>query len=146
MQKQFLLVAEQITFRNNKLTAVNVWDSFTAIALPTKFNFDFAFICGPQWEPGEYDLNFKIKGQSEDVIDLGTIKANIATDKSVFNAIAQNLNFAIERSTSSLTFLVERNGELIFEREYPVNSMLEVKKAEPQPEQQENHENHEHSY
>ena len=132
MEKQYLLVAEQIAFRNNKLTTINVWDQFTALHLPAKFNFDLVFICGPGWEAGEYDLSFKVRSQASEVFELGSIKINIASDKSVFNAIASNLNFVIEKNSGNVTFIVERNGEEIFEREYPVNYLLEIKRnAEP---------------
>jgi len=128
MEKQYLLVAEQIMFRNNKLSAINVWDQFMALNLPAKFNFDLAFICGPDWKPGEYDLTFKVKSQMNEPVELGSIKIKINNERSVYNAIAQDLNFIIEQNSGNVTFIVERNGEEIFSREYPVNYLLEIKR------------------
>jgi len=127
-EKQYLILAEQITFRNNKLTMINVWDHFTALSLPSKFNFDLVFACGPNWEPGEHELNFKVKSQTSEEFELGKIKVNLQSEKSVFNAMASNLNFMIEKNAGNLTFVVERNGEEIFSREYPVNYILDIKR------------------
>ncbi|MFH0701942.1 MAG: hypothetical protein V2B14_00185 [bacterium] len=128
MEKQYLIVAEQLSFRNNKLTAINIWDQFTALHLPAKFNFDLVFICGPGWQPGEYNLTFKVKSEASEIFDLGSINVNIANDKSVFNAIASNLNFVIEKNAGNVTFIVDRNGEEVFSREYPVNYLLDIKR------------------
>ena len=133
MEKQYLLIAEQITFRNNRLTVINIWDQFMAIHLPSQFNFDLVFICGPGWQPGEYDLTFKVKSAVNETMDLGTIKVNIANEKLIFNALASNLNFLIEQNSGNLTFIVERNGEEIYSREYQVNYLLEVKNNAESP-------------
>ena len=112
---------------------INVWDQFTAIHSPAKFNFDMAFICGPNWQPGEYALTFKVRSSStEEVFELGNVKANITNDKAVFNAIASNVNFVIAQNSGNVTFVVERNGQEIFEREYPVVYLFELRNDQEQ--------------
>lgn len=128
MEKNYLIIAEHVSFRNNKLSVINMWHQFTALHLPARFNFDLAFICGPGWETGEYDLTFKVKSQVNDPIELGSIKVNISNEKSVFKAVASELNFVIENNSGDITFIVERDGKEIFEREYPVSYVLEIKK------------------
>ncbi|MCK7484435.1 MAG: hypothetical protein MZU97_01930 [Bacillus subtilis] len=107
-------MAEQIIFRNNRLSVINVWDQFVAIHSPAKFNFDMAFICGPGWQPGEYELKFKVKSNSSEIHELGAVKAVIANDKAVFNAIAPNINLIITEDSGNVSFVIERNDEVIF--------------------------------
>jgi hypothetical protein len=132
MEKSYLIIAEQVIFRNNKLSIMNVWHQFTALHLPAKFNFDLVFICGPGWEAGEYDLTIKVKSKVNEPVEVGTIKVNIVNDKATFNAIASDLNFMIEHNSGEITFIIERNGQEIFEREYPVAYLFDVKK-QPEP-------------
>jgi len=132
MRHLYLLIAEQILFRNNKLSAINIWDHFSALHLPAKFDFDLAFICGPGWEAGEYDLNFKIKANHDEIVELGAIKATIPNDKSIFNAIASNLNFIVEKNTTSIIFIIEANGVEVLTKEYPVSYILELQNQEEQ--------------
>ncbi|MDD3012853.1 MAG: hypothetical protein PHC34_04045 [Candidatus Gastranaerophilales bacterium] len=129
MEKQYLIVGEQIAFRNNKLSIINVMDQFMALQLPAKFNFDLAFICGPEWFPGEYELTFKVRSEAMENYELGSITLNITDRKGVFNAIASNLNFVIGKDSGNVTFIVERDGEEIFTREYPVTYLLKVDKS-----------------
>ena len=133
MKKQYLIVAEQVSFRNNKLSIINVMDQFTALHLPAKFNFDLVYICGPEWHAGEYDLTFKVKSEAMEVFELGTIQIKIDNKKSVFNAIASNLNFVIGNDSGNVMFIVERDGEEIFSREYPVNYLLKARNAAQEP-------------
>jgi hypothetical protein len=128
MEKQYLMVGEQFSYRNNRLTMINVWDQFTAIHSPAKFNFDMVFVCGPGWPQGEYDLNFKVKSSADETFELGTAKANIVNNKSIFNAIASNLNIVIAENSGNITFIVERNGQEIFEREYPVIYLYQLQR------------------
>lgn len=132
MEKNYLIIAEQISYRNNKLSAVNIWDQFIALQLPAKFNFDLAFICGPGWQAGKYNLTFKVKSQVNEPIELGSIMIDMINEKSVFNATASGLNFMIQDNTGEITFIVERNGDVIFERDYPVNCLIE-RKTQPEP-------------
>lgn len=131
MEKQYLIIAEQISYRNNRLSAINIWDQFLAIAMPSKFNFDLAFACGPGWQAGEYELKFKVKTDAkEEITDLGNIQVNIKDEKSVFNAMASNLNFVLDETAKNITFIVERNGEWIFEREYSVRHLVNIQRQE----------------
>ena len=130
MEKHYLLLAEQIIFRNNKLSLINVMDQFLAIHLPASFNFDLAFICGPGWQPGDYDLMFKVRIDDKDAIELGAIKTKIDSDKSIFNAIASDLNFGLDKNTQEVTFIVERNGEAVCTRTYPVSYLFEIKQED----------------
>ncbi len=130
MKQQYLIVAEQISFRNNRLSVINVWDQFSALHLPAKFNFDLAFICGPNWDEGEYELKFKVRAGDKESVELGTVKAEIKNKQSVFNAIANNLNFLAEKGAESITFEIEVDGRNILEREYPISYLLELKKKE----------------
>lgn len=132
MEKQYLLLAEQIIFRNNKLSLINVMDQFLAIHLPASFNFDLAFICGPGWQPGNYDLMFKVQIDDKDPVELGAIKATIDSEKSIFNAIAADLNFGLDRNTHEVTFIIERNGQAVYTRTYPVAYLFELKQNEDQ--------------
>ncbi|OGH98167.1 MAG: hypothetical protein A2287_08180 [Candidatus Melainabacteria bacterium RIFOXYA12_FULL_32_12] len=128
MEKQYLLVAEQMIFRNNRLTAINIWDQLTAIHSPAKFNFDLAFICGPSWQPGEYDLKFKIKAVTTgEEFEVGAIKVKITSEQSVFNAIASNVNIAMGEESGNVIFIVERDGQEIYSREYPVVYFYKIK-------------------
>jgi len=129
MEKQYLIVGEQIAFRNNKLSIINVMDQFMALQLPAKFNFDLVFICGPEWLPGEYELTFKVRSEAMEDYELGSITINITSRKGVFNAIASNLNFVIGEDSGNVTFIVERNGKEIFTREYPVTYLLKLDRS-----------------
>ena len=136
MEKQYLLVAEQMLFKNNRLTVINVWDQLTAIHSPAKFNFDLAFICGPNWEPGEYDLKFKIKANAtNEIFEVGAIKVKIANEQSVFNAIASNVNIAMGEESGNITFIVERNEQEIYVREYPVLYLYKIRQEDQQENQ-----------
>jgi hypothetical protein len=83
MEKQYLLIGEQFSYKNNRLTMINIWDQFTAIHSPAKFNFDMVFICGTGWPQGEYDLTFNVRSSVNEIFELGTVKANIINSKSV---------------------------------------------------------------
>ena len=137
MQSQYLIVAENITFKNNKLSCINIYEQFLAIKLPAEFSFDMAVICGPGWDVGEYDLNIDIKiNESEETTQLGTIKVNIPTENFVYNAMATDLKVKLGSDIKSMTFLIRKNDELILERAYPVNTLLVKKEQTEQPQEQ----------
>ncbi len=120
MQRKHLMLAERITDNNGKISATNIFNQFNAEILPANFNFDLAFICGPGWPKGNYDICFKIKLPSGKIIELGIISINIPDDKFVYNALANNLNFKINENTEYITFIVERNDKIIYFRDYYV--------------------------
>ena len=37
---QYLILAENITYKNNKLSCINIYDNFSAVALPAEFVFE----------------------------------------------------------------------------------------------------------
>ncbi len=114
------MLAEKIFDNDGKMSATNIFNHFNAEVLPANFNFDLAFICGPGWPKGSYDISFKIKLPSSKIIELGVININIPDDKFVYNALANNLNFKINENTEYITFIVERNGKIIYFRDYYV--------------------------
>ena len=40
MQSQYLILAENITYKNNKLSCINILDQFLAVKLPSEMQFD----------------------------------------------------------------------------------------------------------
>ena len=40
---QYLLIAENVTFKDNKLSCINIYDNFSAVALPAEFVFDLLY-------------------------------------------------------------------------------------------------------
>lgn len=124
MQHQYLIVAENITYKHNKLSCINIFDHFVSVQLPAEFLFDLSVICGPGWDVGEYNLNIKAKTSDTDLTPIGDIQVNIPQNNFVYNAIAQNLKIVLGQHIKEITFLVFRNDELIIERTYPVNSLL----------------------
>ncbi len=125
MRRKYLLIAETAYLKNNRLTAVNIWNDFSAVFLPAKFDFDLAFICGPGWPKGEYDLIFKIKIKNT-IKTLGNVKVDVPNPDFVFNAVAQNLAFYIDQNVEKVTFFVECNNKHIFSRDYPVVTSFKV--------------------
>ena len=56
---EYLILAETIIYKNNKLTCINTYDNFKSVAMPAEFNFDMAILCGPKWSVGEHNLRVK---------------------------------------------------------------------------------------
>ena len=136
MKSQYLLLAESILYKNNKLTCINIFDQFVAVHLPAEFVFDLAVICGPGWEPGIYNVEINVKTNDSDISNIGNIDVTINSDTFVYNAIANNLKIAIGPNVKNITFVVYKNGESILERSYPVGSLLvEVDENQIQQEQ-----------
>ncbi len=125
MRRKYFLIAETAYLKNNRLTAVNIWNDFSAVFLPAKFDFDLAFICDPGWSKGEYDLIFKIKIKNN-IKTPGNVKINVPNPDYVFNAVAQNLTFYIDKGVEKVTFYVECNNKHIFSRDYPVVTTFNV--------------------
>ena len=135
---EYLILAENITYKNNKLSCINIYDNFSAVALPAEFVFDLVVICGPNWTVGEHKLAIKAKTNTGVVVDIGEIAVQIPNENFVYNAMAQNLRIALDYSISDLTFVVLDGDKEVIERKYTVNSLLvpqqkvaeEPKKAE----------------
>lgn len=130
---QYLLIAENVTFKNNKLSCINIYDNFSAVALPAEFVFDLVIICGPNWTPGEHKIAIKAKTTGDKVVEIGNIDVNIQNENFVYNAIAQNLRITADYGIQTLTFMVYDGENQIIERTYPIRSLLV-----PAPKPQEN--------
>ncbi len=121
---EYLILAENITYKNNKLSCINIYDNFSAVALPAEFVFDLVVICGPNWSEGEHKLSIKAKTNTDVTVDIGEITVNIPNENFVYNAMAQNLRIALDYSIKDLTFIVYDNDQEVIQRKYAVNSLL----------------------
>lgn len=131
MENQYLIVAESILYKNNKLTCINMYDQFMAVSLPAEFVFDLALLCGPGWPVGEYDVSIAIKSNAtNETNELGTIKVSIPHENFTYNSIANNLKIKLGENIKDITFCATKNGELLIERTYPVSSLLVHSKQE----------------
>jgi len=136
---EYLILAENIIFKNNRLTCINIYDRLSAIAMPAEFRFDLAIICGPNWSVGEHKLTIKAKGSNGKEIQIGDLTVNIPNEDFVYNAFANDLKIVMDYSVENLTFVVYDNDQEIISRKYPVVSMLVPKniareqQAQPQP-------------
>ena len=121
---EYLLLAENITYKNNKLSCINIYDNFSAVALPAEFVFDLVVICGPNWTAGEHKLAIKAKTNTDVTVDIGEIAVQIPNENFVYNAMAQNLRIALDYSITDLTFIVMDGDKEVLQRKYTVNSLL----------------------
>jgi len=121
---EYLILAESVLFKNNRLTCINIYDKFTAVAMPAEFNFDLAMICGPDWTVGEHKLTIKAKASNGKEITVGDLTVNIPNEDFVYNAYANDLKIAMDYSVEDLTFVVYDNDEEILSRKYQVIPML----------------------
>jgi hypothetical protein len=124
MNTQYMLLAENITYKNNKLSCINVIDQFFVMKLPAEAYFDLVAICGPDWEPGEYELSIKVQADEGELFELGNTKINIPNKDFVYNALAPDMKVRIDEGTKYIRFYVYRNNELILQRNYKVASLL----------------------
>ena len=128
---EYLLIAENITFKNNKLSCINVYESFSAVALPAEFVFDLVAICGPNWTPGEHKVTIKAQTSTGVSFDIGEIMVNIPNENFVYNALAPNLKLGLDYSIKDITIFVYDNDKEILSRKYVVNSLLVPQKKAP---------------
>lgn len=133
---EYLILAENITYKNNKLSCINIYDNFSAVALPAEFVFDLVVICGPNWTPGEHKLNIKAKTNTDVTVDIGEILVNIPNENFVYNAIAQNLKVTLDYSIQNLTFMVFENDKQILDRKYSVSALLIPKQQNEQQQEE----------
>ena len=155
---EYLILAETIIYKNNRLTCINTYDVFRTVAMPSEFNFDMAILCGPKWSVGEHNLRVKAIASNGKEIDLGTAKVNIPHEDFVYNAFLNNIRLVMDYSVSDLTFHVYDNENEVFSRKFPVLPMLvpqgvnntqdegiqpeELEKELEKDVQEENHEEH----
>ena len=122
----YLILAENIIYKNNKLTCINIYDKFSTVAMPAEFRFDLAIFCGPNWSTGEHKLTIKAKGSNGKEISI----VNIPNEDFVYNAYANDCKILMDYSVESLTVSVYDNNKEIISRKYPVISMLVPQKRE----------------
>lgn len=134
---EYLLLAENVCFKNNKLTCINIYDRLTTVAMPAEFRFDIAIMCGPNWSIGEHKLSIKAKGSNGKEVAVGELTVNIPSEDFVYNAYANDLKIKMDYSVESLTLIVYDNDNEIISRKYPVISMLVPKKKETSEESNE---------
>lgn len=127
---EYLIVAENVVFKNGRLTCINMYDKFTAVAMPAEFRFDLAIMCGPNWSVGDHKLVIKARGSNGKEVDIGNLTVNIPNEDFVYNAYANDLKIVMDYSVEDLTILVYDNDNEIIVRKYPVVSMLVPQKQE----------------
>ena len=126
---EYLILAENVIFKNNRLTCINIYDRLSAIAMPAEFRFDLAIICGPNWTVGEHKLEIKARANNGKEVIIGDLTVNIPNEGFVYNAYANDLKIIMDYSVEELTIVVLDNGEEIITRKYPVIPMLVPQKA-----------------
>ena len=127
---EYLILAENITFKNGKLSCINIYDKLTTVAMPAEFHFDMAIICGPQWSEGEHKLTIKAKSNNGKEVPIGDLTIKIPNEDFVYNAYASDLKILMDYSIKDLTFVVYDNDKEIISRKYNVVSMLVPQKKE----------------
>lgn len=121
---EYLILAENISFKNNKLTCINIYDKFTTVAMPAEFKFDLAILCGPNWTIGEHKLTVKVVSNVGKEVQIGELTVNIPNEDFVYNAYANDLKLIMDYSVENLTFYVYDNDNEIISRKYNVVSVL----------------------
>ncbi len=121
---QYLILAENITFKNGKLSCINIYDKLTTLAMPAEFTFDLAVICGPNWKAGEHNLTIKVRGNNGKESVIGELKVDIPNHDFVYNAYANDVKIVMDYSVKNLTIVIYDDNTPIIVRKYPVISML----------------------
>lgn len=121
---EYLVLAENVFFKNNKLSCINIYDKLTTFAMPAEFRFDMAVMCGPNWEVGEHKLTVKARGSNGKEIPAGELTVNIPDKNFVYNAYANDIRIKMDYSVESLTMIVYDNDKELISRTYPVVSFL----------------------
>ena len=127
---EYLVLAENVFFKNNRLSCFNIYDRLTTVAMPAEFRFDLAIMCGPNWSVGEHKLVVKAKGSNGKEVTVGELTVNIPSEEFVYNAYANDLKITMDYSVESLTIDIYDNDNKILSRTYPVVSMLVPQKKE----------------
>ena len=121
---EYLILAENVLFKNDKLTCINVYDKLTTVAMPAEFKFDMAIMCGPNWKVGEHKLSVKARANNGKESAIGELTVKIPHEGFVYNAFANDLKIIMDYSVAELTIVVYDNGKEIIARKYPVVSMF----------------------
>lgn len=121
MKNQYLVIAESLLYKNNKLTAINMYDQFLSMQLPAEFDFDLAVLCGPGWGPGDYSLDIFIEPKGAESFKLGVINFDIPNENFVYNAVAKDLSLVVNEGVEEISFIVKNKEEVLIERNFMVN-------------------------
>ena len=121
---EYLILAESVIYKNEKLTCINTYNQFKTVAMPAEFTFDAVVLCGPKWSVGEHKISIKVVASNGKEMDLGSATVNIPHEDFVYNAFMNNIKIAMDYSVSDLTFFVYDNDKEVYSRKYPVISML----------------------
>ena len=132
---EYLVLAENISFKNNRLTCINIYDRLSTIAMPSEFRFDLAIMCGPNWSVGDHKLTVKAVGSNGREVYIGELMVKIPNEDFVYNAFANDIKLIMDYSVESLTFVVYDNGKEIISKKYPVISMLVPQNIQPETKQ-----------
>ena len=124
MTNQYLILAENITYKNNKLSCINIIDQFLVMKLPSEAYFDLVAICGPDWDEGKYEITIKVQTNENEIHELGKTEVTIPNKDFVYNAFAPDMKIALQENTKYVNFYVYRNEELMVKRSYKVASLL----------------------
>lgn len=136
MNSQYLILAENITFKNNKLTCINIIDRFVTVVLPAESHFDLVALCGPGWKEGEYKITIKVQLDDGDIHEVGANTIKIPNEDFVYNAIAPNMKIALREKNQYVKFYIYRDEELVMQRNYRIAAMF-TPQQEEQGEKQE---------
>lgn len=137
---EYLILAETVIFKNDKLTCINVYNNFRTVAMPAEFNFDMVILCGPKWSVGEHNLRVKAVANNGKEIELGTATVNIPDEDFVYNAFLNNIKIVMDYSVSDLTFYVYEDDKEVYSRKYSVLPMLVPQKKETENKEEEKQE------
>jgi hypothetical protein len=121
MKNQYLVIAESLIYKNNKLTAINMYDQFVAMQLPAEFDFDLAVLCGPGWAEGAYSLDIFIEPKGAESFKLGVINFDIPSENFVYNAVAKDLSLVINEGVEEIAFVVKNKNEIFLKRNFIIN-------------------------
>jgi len=124
MENQYLLLAENITYKNNKLSCINIIDQLLTIKLPSEFQFDLVAMCGPGWKEGEYSISIRVQLDEGQINELGQTKVKIPNEGFTYNALASDLKIMIPENSKNMNFYVYKDDELILERKYQIASLF----------------------
>jgi len=121
---EYLVLAENITYKNNKLSCMNIYDTISTVVLPAEFKFDIAIMCGPDWTAGEHRLAVKAIASNGREVSIGMIDINIPNESFVYNAIARDITMFLDHTVSEMTFVVYDGEKKVISRKYNVTSMF----------------------
>ena len=137
----YIVLAENITYKNNKLSCINIYDNISPIVLPSEFIFDIAILCGPDWKTGEHKLKIKAEADNNKEIELGDFTVTIPDENFVYNAYANNIKLPVDDSIKYINFKILEDDKVVISRKYMISAMFIRQKVEaqatPEPKQPE---------